>query len=556
MAEPESLLDFSAYGLNASEVRSAAALSAFWQNAVHQAVTWSELASDEEFASVLERLPKSLTELEWQRQWIRLWDRLSDAGVAAGTLFQIVFKAVTYCERGLFGNGQPIRPMHFELCLVFRKVLLAACCGAIDARELIKSARGGIPGEVTALHTLQTWAGDHQRAAVLSLSLLSHDKRSHLGGTDLQQLPGMIFERLQGLLRPKDMIFTGHENEWLVLLPEVETKAQPSLAAALIERAFIEPLRMPSGRPVSLSVAIGVALMPEHGRTASSALQSARLARWGMKPGAEGFAWYRPEQAVDADDYVELVKELRQAIEHDRLQLFLQPQVNLDSNQCVGAELLLRWQRQNGTMVPPPEIIELIQHNGWQALFTDWLIRMAMRIAAELETAGVGITLSVNLTADNLLDPELPDILEQRLQAWDLPGNRFILELTESAMMGDQAVGLASMERLRALGFELSLDDFGTGYSSLSYLVALPIHELKVDRSFVISMFDSGQGMQVVKTIIGLANELGMVPLAEGIDDPKQLEALKSLGCQIGQGYLFARPMPLKDFIAWYKAWR
>ncbi len=556
MADSGSLIDFPAYGLTESEVRSAAAMNAAWVKALKEALYNSELADEAELIEVLYELPKGIGQLDWQRRWIRIWDRLTDTGITVGTLFQLVFNAAQGCESELYADPQKLRPMHLQLGMLFRKVLIAACCGAVESKELIKSSRSGIPGEVTALHTLQTWSGHLHRAAVLSLSLVNEDTRGYLTASDLQQLPDQIYHRLRKLLRPQDMIFSGRENEWLLLLADVDSKVQPSLAGAHIERAFVEPMLMGSGRPVSMSVAIGAALMPEHGRTPTAVIQSARLARWGMKPHDKGLAWFRPEQAVNADDYSILLMELRKAIEFDQLSLYLQPQIDLESGLCIGAELLLRWQREKGDIISPPEIVDMVQQNGWQELFTDWLIRCAMRIAADLQRAGIRITLSVNLTADNLTDPDLPDVLAQRLEAWDLPGHRFILELTESAIMGDKSVGLANMERLRALGFQMSLDDFGTGYSSLSYLVALPIHELKVDRSFVIGMFDSDQGMQIVKTIIGLATSLGMVPLAEGIDDERQAKVLKQLGCKIGQGYLYAKPMPLKEFVAWYKARR
>jgi sensor c-di-GMP phosphodiesterase-like protein len=250
------------------------------------------------------------------------------------------------------------------------------------------------------------------------------------------------------------------------------------------------------------------------------------------------------------------VEELRQAIELELLDLHMQPQIDLNSEACIGAELLLRWQRKNGEWVPPPQIIEMIEQNGWRSLFTDWLIRAAVRTSEKLYAAGVKVTLSINLTAGDLLDPDLPDLLDLSLKAWNIPGSRFILELTESAMMGDRTLGMAAIERLRSMGFQMSLDDFGTGYSSLSYLVSLPIHELKVDRSFVIAMFQSEENMRIVHTIIDLAKDLGMVSLAEGIDEARQLEQLRQLGCKIGQGFLFAKPMPLPDFIAWFKGRR
>ena len=177
-----------------------------------------------------------------------------------------------------------------------------------------------------------------------------------------------------------------------------------------------------------------------------------------------------------------------------------------------------------------------------------------MRVAADLADARIGIRLSMNLIAQDLLDPDLPDLLEQQLGAWNLPPERFLLELTETSMMGDQEKSLAAINRLNAMGFKLSLDDFGTGYSSLSYLARLPIHELKVDRSFVVQMFNGEQNMRIVRTILDLAHDLDMESLAEGIDDERQAQMLLQLGCRNGQGYLFSKPVSLEDFLLWFRS--
>lgn len=554
MADSEGFINFADYGLSSADLRSVAAMSAFWREAAGDAARASGLGEDGEAITVLQMLPGVLAEATWQRRWLRVWERLTDSDLGLGGIFQMLFSAAHVAETAMIGDPAKARPLHLELCLIFRRALVASCCGAIEAQEEIRNARTGIAGEVTALHTLQAMAAENRRVAVLSVSLVNRDIRSHFSASDLQQLPTLILSRLQALLRPQDLIFAGREGEWLLLLPDVEAKAQPSLAAAQIARAFVDPLRIGRGRPISLAVAIGAALCPDHGRDAATAIHSARLARWAITDKNDYFSWFRPEQSEDWQNYTQLVEELRQAIELEQLDLHLQPQVTLDSGECVGAELLLRWQRANGEWVPPPQIIEMIEQNGWRPLFTEWLIRAAVRISEKLHANRITVSLSINLTAGDLLDRDLPELLNLSLMAWDIPGSRFTIELTESAMMADREAGMAAVERLRTMGFQMSLDDFGTGYSSLSYLVNLPIQELKVDRSFVVAMFESEENMRIVRTIIDLARDLGMVALAEGIDEQRQLDQLRQLGCQLGQGYLFAKPMPLPAFIAWFKA--
>jgi len=547
LAEAAGFIDFANFGMRPEEVRSVAAIANYWRAAAREAGVAAGLECDTEALEALVDLAGGLQEAAWQRRWLRVWDRLCDNGQSAGDLFRVVFAAARQAEFTLMAAQAQVRPVHLDLCFALRRGVVAACCGAIEARDEIRNIRAGISGEVTALHALQTWSAQNKRVAILSVSLVGRDVRSHFSASELQELPALIVDRLQRVLRPEDMIFAGRENEWLLLLPDVHSKVQPSLAAAQLERAFVDPLRLARGRPITLAVAIGAALLPEHGREPSAAVQSARLAR------NESFSWFQAEQNQDWQQYSAIVEELRAAIELERLELFLQPQIDLASNRCAGAELLLRWKRRDGQWVPPPQIIEMVEQNGWRQLFTDWLIRAAIRTAAELQEAGIRIHLSLNLVAGDLLDIELPDIFAQRLAAWDMSGDRFIVELTESAMMGNRERSLAVIERLRAQGFRMSLDDFGTGYSSLSYLVSLPIYELKVDRSFVIAMFDSEENMRIVRTIIDLARDLGMVPLAEGVDDPRQLEQLRLLGCQLVQGYLYAQPMPIDAFIAWCK---
>lgn len=556
MDSPESFIDFGNYGLSATELRSVAAMSSFWTRALGEAAAGGGEAAgeDAEFVAILVELPAALADLRWQRRWLRAWDRLTDQGLALGEIFRFVFGVARAAEAALLdGAGSP-RQIHLDLCLAFRRGLVAACCGAIEAKEEIRNLRAGISGELTALHTLDTMARAHRRVAILSISLVNRDLRAHFSARDLQDLPTLIVDRLQTLLRPDDLVFAGREGEWLLLLPDVESRVQPSLAAAQIERAFVDPVVLGSGRPMMLALAIGAALLPDHGRQAEEAIQSARLARWSIQSSESRFAWFSAEQGDDWHRYTGLVRELRGVLERETLMLFLQPQIDLASGKCVGAELLLRWRRENGEWVPPPEIVAMVEQNGWRPMFTDWLIRAAMRIAAKLRDEGIDITLSINLTAPDLEDSELPELLVQRLETWNLPASCFVLELTESAMMVDRAHGVTMLERLAAAGFRLSLDDFGTGYSSLSYLVSLPIYELKVDQSFVAAMFDSTENMRVVSTIVALANDLGMVPLAEGIDEARHLDQLRKLGCQVGQGYLFSPPLPPAEFVAWFRA--
>lgn len=551
----DTYLDLVPCGLDKEELASLASLRELWQAALRQVLAEEpEDPAIAEFAEISADLVGSLGDAGWQQGWLQSWHRLHDRGFALAETLAFFFRVVSACEQHLFAAPAPVSHLQIELFSLLRRGVFVALSSAIELEEEAKLAESGIPGELAALHYLRLLHENGEAAAVLSLVLANRNQFGQLAACDLQSLPGVLVERLQQLLRPQDRIFSGREGEWLLILPGVRSMAQPTLAGAHIQQVFANPQSMINGRCMPLDATIGAAMMPEHGNDAESILHAARLARWELLPTRETFGWFRPEMGQDWQRRCEMSEELRRALHYETLVLFLQPQVDAASGECTGAELLLRWQRENGEWVPPQRVIEIIEENGWRHLFTDWLIRYALHTATELSAAGIEVGLSLNLTAGDLLDADLPEMFAQRLETWQVPGRRFTIELTESAMLGDPARCLEIMRRLRELGFRLALDDFGTGYSSLSYLVNLPVDEIKIDRSFVIAMSTSGDHLRIVRTIIDLAWDLEMLPLAEGVEEATQVELLRQLGCNRLQGFLYAPALPLDKFIAWYQA--
>ncbi|MBS1159029.1 MAG: diguanylate cyclase/phosphodiesterase [Proteobacteria bacterium] len=551
----DSYLDLLTYGLGDEELASLAALVPTWQAAVAQVL--AEESADPaiaEFATVAGGLVASLGEVGWQQSWLQAWHALHGRGFSLSETQAFFFRLVESCEHRLFAGSAPISRVSFDLFALLRRAVLAAISAAIEFEEETRSSEAGIPGELAALHFLRQQFALGEPAAVLSLVLANRNHFGHLAVSDLQTLPSLLFERLRQLLRPQDLIFAGREGEWLLVLPEIHSMAQPTLAAAHIQRVFANPFSLLSGRSMPLEATLGAAMLPEHGADAESILHAARLARWELLPAREGFNWFLPVMREAWQRRFAMAEELRQALHYETLNCFIQPQVDASSGECTGGELLLRWQRENGEWVPPQLAIEMIEENGWRHLFTDWLIRFSLHAATELSALGIEISLSINLTAADLLDRDLPEMFAQRLETWQVPGSRFTIELTESAMLDDPVRCLDSMRQLRALGFRLALDDFGTGYSSLSYLVNLPVDEIKIDRSFVIAMSTSEEHLRIVRTIIDLAWDLEMLPLAEGVEEAAQVAQLRQLGCNRMQGFLYAKPLPLDEFVAWYQA--
>lgn len=548
-------IDYAAFGLSPEDLRSLKALTSVWKDALMWvAERFGSSGALQKFVERTAELPLSIADIGWQREWLHSWHKLSSSGFSLADMFSMFNHAVARCEADLFGDMQQVGRIQLDLLAILRRSVVAAISCAIELGEEARLSEIGLSGEFVAMRRLQEMAKADRAVAVLSVSLVNQRAFSHFSAAELQTIPGLLTEQLKRLLRPEDQAFVGHEGEWILLLPEVKTMAQPVLAATHIRRAFDEPVVLLSGRTVMLDVEIGMAMLPEHGSDAEEVILAARLARASVQGANEAFAMFDLGMRQHWLLRNELSEELRQALRHESLMLYMQPQVNAASGQCFGAELLLRWRRGNGDWVAPPIIVELIEENGWRTLFTDWLIRAALRQCAALDAAGVNISLSLNLTAGDLLDPDLPELVAQCLETWRIPAGRFTFELTESAMMGDRELGLSVMKKLRELGLRLALDDFGTGYSSLSYLATLPINEIKIDRSFVINMSVSAEGLRIVRAIIDLTHDLGMCSLAEGVESIEQRDQLLALGCQDAQGYLYGKPMPRDEFITWYFA--
>lgn len=548
------LIDLAAAGLSSGDIASLRVLAADWRASVDDTL---QVNLDEPDAAPLvdctRDLLSAIAEPDWQRRWLHEWHRLQGRGYSSADLLTALEQTADRTIERLTGNFAQASRLELRLTISLRRAVVAAVCAAIELGEAARQAETGLASEHAALVVLNRLRQNDTPVTIFSLSLVNRDALSQLSASDLQDLPMGIADRLYRCLRPQDSIFAGREAEWITVLPGVTSKVQAAVTATAIRQEFSRPLALPGGQRMRLDIMIGIAMMPADGEPAELALQAARLARHALPPHAGEPGWFHPALRDDWSHRVELTKELEQAIAQNQLTLHLQPQVLLPEARCIGAELLLRWQRAGGEWVPPPLIVDMIEKNGWRPRFTDWLVRQAVGISNDLAAAGIEVRLSLNLSADDLLDRDLPELFAQILATWQRPARLLAVELTESAALADRQCAQGILERLEALGIELALDDFGTGYSSLGHLATLPIRELKIDRSFIIAMENSPDQLRLVRSIIDLAHDLGMVPLAEGVESTTQRDRLLALGCPRMQGYLYARPMPLADFIPWFR---
>ena len=239
-----------------------------------------------------------------------------------------------------------------------------------------------------------------------------------------------------------------------------------------------------------------------------------------------------------------------EALKNHEFAIHLQPQIDLGSGQLIGAEVLTRWNHPSEGPIPPNVFIPIAEESGLVDALTDWLMDRAVAEVRSWQAAGLDLGLSINISALTLLSPGFPDKIMACTQRHGVPPRLITLELTESCFIHSFERSLAVMHQLRAVGFRFSVDDFGTGFSSLSYLKHLPIQELKIDRAFVMSLLSQSGDQAIVTSTIGLAHQLGLTVVAEGIENDATAQWLADHGCDAGQGYWYARPMPTTDFMA------
>ena len=372
-------------------------------------------------------------------------------------------------------------------------------------------------------------------------------------GVGDQVLVGIAERLRRALVRDGDLVARLNGDEFGILLRH--TDAQQAHAMALrIEQSLEQPLVLGEHK-VDMGAGIGVACWPLHAVDADTLLVRSEMAMYEAKRRSNGPVTYDPAIDATSAQTLTLISELRQAVERNELRLYLQPKLALDDRRVVGAEALVRWQHPQRGLVPPMQFIPFAEQTGFIRTLTMWVFEEAARHWLALADEGLQLRLSVNLSTRDLLDLDLPQKFAALLARHAVPAHAFCLEITESAIMDDPQRALGTLDALSAMGFKLSIDDFGTGYSSLAYLKRLPVDELKIDKSFVMSMVEDLDDAKIVRSTIDLAHNLGLTVVAEGVESAKVWDALRELECDEAQGYHMGKPMPATEFNAWSMAW-
>ncbi len=404
------------------------------------------------------------------------------------------------------------------------------------------------------LNTFFAEQGNDQAAHDRHLSLLYvdldhfkeiNDSFGHAAGDELLRQLG---PRLASSLRDTDLLVRIGGDELAVIVMDTE----PEYAAAVADRVMAklqEPFLV-DAVTVRISASIGIASAPADAGTSVELLRCADLAMYRAKVHGSAVETYQHD-VDDAGNRMQMVEELRQAVMSGSLELHYQPQVDLQSGETTALEALVRWPHPRLGLVPPLEFIPLAEEAGLMPALTASVLDQAVAQCAAWHAAGHDLSVSVNVSPTNLLDPGFVDSVGVVLRRHQLPPSALILEMTESTIIKDFDACRRVITQLREIGLGVSIDDFGSGFTSLAYLGSLAVSELKLDRAFITGAgeADKGRNLALVRATIALGHKLQMRVVAEGIEDPAALELLTSMGCDLAQGYFISHPLPAADLV-------
>jgi PAS domain S-box-containing protein len=394
-----------------------------------------------------------------------------------------------------------------------------------------------------------------------------NDTLGHAAGDELLM---EVAQRLRACVRHVDQLFDGaiemagsrsHRtleavgrlggDEFVALLPDVTEDRDAERVADRILEAMREPIFV-SGQECFVTASVGIAMFPRDGGSVADLMRNSDVAMYTVKSaGRNASMLYNTHLSGRGREKLALESALHKALERRELVLYYQPKIDVHASKMVGMEALMRWKRGD-QLVQPADFIQLAEETGLIVPMSEWALQEAAQQAKAWQTEfGFNESIAVNLPNRMFERSDLVETIHDAVSAAGVAHRVIQLEITETGLMKDLQNVIPSLHRLNEIGVQVSVDDFGTGYSSLSYLTTLPISEVKIDRSFVRDLGMTPQSSAVVTAIIALARSLGLRVIAEGVENLRQLEVLHRLGCGLMQGYMFSRPMPPQDVMAW-----
>ncbi|ALU90747.1 Diguanylate cyclase/phosphodiesterase with PAS/PAC sensor domains protein [Herbaspirillum rubrisubalbicans M1] len=376
-----------------------------------------------------------------------------------------------------------------------------------------------------------------------------NDSLGHQVGDELLKA---VAQRLQACLRDTDMVARQGGDEFVLVL---QNQTGGELGIAEVMQRILAAVARPwqtGDRELQITASIGVSRYPADGKDVETLLKQADSAMYRAKEqGRNNFQFFAPWMDTQVSNRLEMLINLRRALDHDEFKLYYQPKLSLKDGRVIGAEALIRWQSPEQGMVPPDRFIPFAEEAGLIVPIGEWVLRTACHQNKRWQQAGLPpIPVAVNLSPRQL-NQSLPDFVSGVLAQSGLDAACLELEITENVVMKDAEKSVATLHALKRLGLQISVDDFGTGYSSLSYLRRFPVDALKIDKSFVRDIARDADSAAIVKAVISLAHILNLRVIAEGVEDEQQHAFLKENACDEVQGYYFGKPMAVEDFTAW-----
>ena len=392
---------------------------------------------------------------------------------------------------------------------------------------------------------------ENQMLAVLVMDLdgfkdINDSFGHHVGDNLLQEFGREVVARL----RESDTVARMGGDEFAVLLPKVGDPSGALAVAKNIQRALEQPVSV-DGKRLHTAVSIGIALFPQHGDDGDTLLRRADVAMYAAKRAKTGFELYRADLDRHAHEQAILHNDLRRALVAGEFVLHYQPKVDFASGSVAGVEALVRWQHPERGLLFPDEFIPFAERNGLIKLLTQTVLRSALGQCCAWLATGLRLPVAVNISAINVQDVEFPEQVATLLRELGMSAELLELEITETAVMTEPTRAVECIQKLRALGLQIAIDDFGTGYSSMAYLKELLVAKIKIDKSFVMDMLVNHNDAIIVRSTVELGHNLGLKVVAEGVENERTWDQLKTLGCDSAQGYYMSRPMEADKLVAW-----
>ncbi|MEH0843029.1 bifunctional diguanylate cyclase/phosphodiesterase [Micromonospora sp. CPCC 205711] len=448
-----------------------------------------------------------------------------------------------------------LRTFASALCTAVRNAQAYAELARVADEHAHAATHDALTGLANRRHLLERGTeqiAERHAEGVTALVLidLNHFKEVNdtLGHAAGDQVLIQVADRLRTVARPDDLVARLGGDEFAVLLRGLPAPAVAAHRAEALLGALHEPIDV-DGMRISVEASGGIAAAPASGGV-PELLRRADVAMYQAKRAGQRISTYAPTRDTADLGRLTLGGELPRAVADHEFTVNFQPIVDLGTGAVTGAEALARWHHPTHGVIDPLRFIEAVERSGMLPAFAEAILDQALIAAGSWRAAGFDLPVSVNVSPRSLLDARFPGAVLARLRAHDLPPDRLVLELTETLTLSQLDVVDRVLSRLRDSGVRLALDDFGTGYSSLSLLSRIPVHELKIDRSFVTAMESSAEAAAVIRSTLDLGRSLNLAVVAEGVESEPQRRALWELGCGAGQGHLFARPLPAGSLLA------